>query len=462
MKNKFKTSLAFITIILLVFLSGCTTAKNTYSVNLEIWGVFDSNDAFNEIFKQYTDANPFIKSIRYKKIAETDYKKELLDALASGDGPDIFMMQNNWLPSYKDKIVEAPSAILNEQQFRDNFVDVAASDFVDEGNVYAVPLSVDSLALYYNRDLLNAEGITTPPANWDEFTKDVKKLTKVDSYGNIIQSGAALGTAYNINRSTDILGLLMLQQGASIVDGRRYAAFNRSVTRDGKLYSAGENAWKFYTDFAKSGSGVYSWNPDMHYSIDSFYEGKTAMMINYSWHYQTIKNKNPKLNFGVAQVPQDPEGITANYGNYWGFAVAKNKVPKTATGSKAPVSNDVRVSECWEFLKAFTAKSSGKLTLANFITKNTKEVTFDLDPAKTYIEKTLKPAARRDIIEEQKNDVVLGPFAYGNLIAKSWYQLDPDASELVLAEAIDSINKGSTTIEAAINLAANRITQLMR
>jgi multiple sugar transport system substrate-binding protein len=462
MKNKIKFISAFFIIILLMSLSGCTTAKNTYLVDLEIWGVFDSNDAFNQIFKQYTDSNPFIRSIRYKKIAEEDYKKEVLDALASGNGPDIFMIQNNWLPAYEDKTVEAPVSILNEQQFRNNFVDVAANDFVDEGKVYAVPLSVDSLALYYNRDLLNAEGITTPPTNWDEFKADVKKLTKVDSYGNIIQSGAALGTAYNINRSTDILGLLMFQQGANIVENRRNAAFNRSVTREGKLYSAGENAWKFYTDFAKSGTSVYSWNPDMHYSIDSFYEGKTAMMLNYSWHYQTIKNKNPKMNFGVALVPQDPEGITANYANYWGFAVAKNKVPKIPSGSKVPVSNDVRVSECWEFLKAFTTKNNGTLTLTNFMSKNTKDVAFNYDPAKIYIEKTIKPSARRDIIEEQKNDVILGPFAYGNLIAKSWYQIDPDASELILAEAIDSINKGSSALEQAINLAANRITQLMR
>jgi multiple sugar transport system substrate-binding protein len=462
MTRKIKTSFAFFMIIFLVFLSGCTQKKNNYAVDLEIWGVFDSSDAFNDIFKQYSETNPFVRSIRYKKIPEENYEKELIDALASGQGPDIFMIYNTWLPSYKDKIFEASDIILNEQQFRNNFVDVAATDFVDEGKVWAVPLSVDSLALYYNRDLLNAEGITSPPVTWDEFTADVKKLSKIDSYGNITQSGAALGTAYNINRSTDLLGLLMFQQGVSIVEQKRSAVFNQGVSRNGKLYSAGENAWKFYTNFAKSGSDVYSWNPEMHYSIDSFYEERTAMMINYSWHYQTIKNKNPKLNFGVSAVPQDPEGVTANYANYLGFAVAKNKTVKAVVGQKTPVSNEVRALEAWEFLKTLTTKNNGTLTLYNFMSKTSKDFPFRMDPAKEYTEKTMKPAARRDLIEDQKKDVVLGPFAYGNLIAKSWYQKDPGASESILAEAIDSINKGSSSVESALGLASNRITQLMR
>ena len=173
------------------------------------------------------------------------------------------------------------------------------------------------------------------------------------------------------------------------------------------------------------------------------------MMINYSWHYSTVKSKNAKLNFAVAPVPQPSSGQPVNYANYWGFASAKGK------------SNEATY-EAQQFLKFLTVKNNGKVILGNALSGNTKEFAVDFDPAKNYLDITGKPAARRDIIEEQKSDPILGPFAYGNLIAKSWYQVDPEENEKILAEAIDSVNKGSITIRDALKIAETRINQLMR
>lgn len=446
----------FAVLLSLLFFSGCKKASPTYKINLEMWGVFDSNDAYSEIISEYRRINPFIGDIQYKKFTVDTYEKDLLSALASGQGPDIFMVQNTWLPSFKDKIELAPGQITNEREFRDNFADTAIGDFLDEGKVYAAPLSIDSLALYYNKDLFNAEGIASPPVTWEEFNEDVKKLTKIDQNGNIIQAGAAIGTAYNINRSTDILGLLMLQNDVPMTDERKTSA----------KFEGGEKAWEYYTQFARSGSSVYTWNPTMHYSLDAFYEGSLAMMFNYSWHYATIQSKNSKLNFDVAPIPQLSSGTPVNYANYWGFAVSKNKImqasPQSGNSNEVVPDNKLRTHEAWQFLKFLTMKNGEKINLMNGVSGSVKEIPLTIDPAKKYLEKTKKPAARRDLIEEQKKDSVLGIFAAGNLIARNWHQTEPKAIEAILAEAIDAINKGSLTIHDSLNIASERINQLMR
>jgi len=460
---KTKNIIGLVSIIFLTaslfFLSGCLKSKNSnYKVDLEIWGIFDdSNSAYADIIKNYKDVNPLVGEIKYRKFTVDNYKKELLDAMASGQGPDICLIHNTWLPYFKDKIMPSPEYILGEKEFRDSFVDVVANDFLSEGKIYAAPLSVDSLAIYYNKDLFNAEGIVSPPATWGDFNEDVKKLTKIDKFGNIIQSGATMGTAYNVNRSTDILGLLMFQNGASIADN------------DGSQVDFGEgskNALEFYTQFAKVGSDVYAWNKKMHYSIDAFYEGTAAMTLNYSWHYQTIKNKNSKLNFGVAPIPQLFQEHPVNYANYWGFAVVENKSQKEESSGRtselSAVSNDVRVHEAWEFLKFLTVKNNGSFTITHAVSGKVKEVPINFDPAKNYLEKTEAPAARRDLIEEQKNNPVLGPFVYGNLIAKNWYQPDSEAIETILAEAIDSVNQGNASVSQALKTAKSRINQFFR
>lgn len=471
MKKQSKVFVAFVLIFSSFLFSGCFKSNNPqYKVNLEVWGVFDSSDVLDQLAGEYKKINPHVGEIRYRKFTVDSYKKDLIDALASGQGPDIFLINNTWLPSFQDKVEPSSDVILGEKQFRDNFVDVVVNDFLLNGKIYAVPLSVDSLALYYNKDLLNSQGITSPPKTWEEFNDDVRKLVRIDQFDNITQAGAAVGTAYNINRSTDLLGLLMFQNGVKMVDeGKTGATFDKTINRGSEGVKAGENALEFYTQFARKNASIYTWNPRMHYSIDSFYEGTTAMMINYSWHYTTIKNKNSKLNFAVAPVPQlDPEN-PSNYANYWGFTVSKNKILSQDQKNKAKENgltesnyNQIRLVEAWQFIKYLGINNNKNITLYNGITGNSQAFAIQDDPAEVYLKETAKPAARRDLIEKQKNDPILGPFAYGNLIAKSWYQKDPETTEQILAETINSVNLGEKTIYEALKLASSRITQLMK
>ncbi|MDO9231609.1 MAG: extracellular solute-binding protein [bacterium] len=453
----------------ILIVSGCgCKEKNShlYDLSLEVWGPLDQDLAMREIFDNYTKLNINIAQINYKKIPVDSYRKELLDALATGQGPDIFMINNSWVPAFSDKVALAPTPtdlkMITEQKFRNNFVDVVVSDFVNEGKIYGVPMSVDSLALYYNKDLFNQAGITTPPKTWNEFIDTAMKLTQVDASGNIIQSGAALGTANNINRATDILSLIMMQNGTKMTDERGLASFDDSISgaslSGGAVYP-GEEALNFYTRFSDSRSFNYTWNTNMHYSIDAFSEGTTAMMLNYSWNIDTVSAKAPKLNFGIASVPQFENKPAMNVANYWGFVVGKNAISKTAPNTPT-VSNDTRIKEAWQFLTYFGAKPDGSFGSSVSTSGVGKTTNPNFDPAVSFLLKTGQPAARRDLIELQKTDAKIGVFALGNLVAKSWRQKDATAVESIFAEMIDSVNKGQATVSDAIKTAVQRVSNL--
>lgn len=446
-----------------LILSGCgfrATVPETYAVDLEVWGVFDDSDAYTEIFGEYRKLNPYVRSITYRKMSVETYKEDLIDALAAGNGPDIFMMRNAWRGGFEDKIVPAPEYMMTEREYRDAMVDVVASDFIGkDGKIYGVPLSADSLALYYNKDLFNAAGIAKPPTTWDELVEDARRLTSVDRFGNVAQAGAALGTTYNINRSTDILTVLMMQLGSALSNAQGRSEFSDA---------AGRKALDFYAQFAQAGTSTYTWNRNLHYSIDAFDEGTLGMMLNYSWQYPTIKQKNAKLNFAVAPLPQFSGMPPINLGNYWGFGVSENKeykAPTTGQNAKAPVDttkqNTLRIHESWQLLKFLTFPHPNKtITLQNGLAGTTKDFPLTFDPAEKYLKKTGKPAARRDLVETQRNDVVLAPFALGNLIAKNWYQGNPEAVEGIFAEMIDDVNKNANNSSNALNTAVNRVNLL--
>ncbi len=481
-KKHLSIFLAFI-VIFSLFLSGCGNQVPNYKVDLEIWGLFDDSDVFTKVIQEYKKRNSKVGTITYKKMSVDSYENDLRDALATGKGPDIFLIHHTWRTKHLDKLESAPSELMSSsgkaaafitlRSIEDNFPDVVQKDLVKDSKVYALPLSVDSLALYYNKDLLNQAGISRPPKTWEEFDSAVQKITKVDSFGNITLSGAAMGASSDrpenpgggkINRATDILTLLMMQAGAEMYDSARqtalFAEFPTSFSGNEK--SPAQMALEYYTKFSNLNSSQYAWNAQMHNSIDAFIEGSAAMTINYSWLIPRIEDKAPKLNFGVAPVPQNKDesgrGINVDFANYWGMAVSKSKIMTTEDGKPAAATNEQRIAEAWRFLAYLTMGSD---EIAPFLGAVSSE-SADYNPAAEYAEKQRKPAARRDLIEKQKDDLLLSPFAQGNLIARSWPEPDNLAVEKIFDEMIDDIVLRNEKSEDVIRQAQNSVNLLIK
>jgi len=398
------------------------------SATLEFWGVFDDRNAFEKVISDFQNQNPGIK-VLYQQFSYEEYEKKLIDSLAAGTGPDVVMVHNTWLPKHGDKLKALPDKIPGQklplmtiQDYRTNYVDVAFNDFVFNNQIYGLPLYVDTLALFYNKDILNSAGISRPPQDWEEFNSDVEAISNLDGSGQIIQSAAAIGTARNVNRSTDLLSALMIQSGVRMTD-----TDNTGASFGGRVNNTpvGELALKYYTDFANPSVRTYTWNDVQHYSIDAFIEGKTAMMFNYSHEVEVLKNKSSRLNFGVAPMPQVSSTDVRNYANYWGVGVPTN--------SKFP-------NESWKFVAYLTSKEG----------------------AQSYLSASLRPSARRDLIDLQRSDLDLGVFAVQALSARSWYQIDNTAIETIFADMIDDVNFGRSSVKDSLENAESRVNVLMQ
>lgn len=395
-------------------------------VTLQFWGVFDNQTAFDKTIRDFKVQNPGI-DVRYRQLTFEEYEQALINNLAAGTGPDIVMFHNTWLPKHGDKLMPMPANIPDQdpftlQSFRDQFVDVAYQDLVYDDRIYGMPLYVDSLALYYNKDLLNGAGITRPPQTWEEVNANVQLLTKFDSRGNITQSGFSLGTARNINRSTDILMGMMIQSGVQMTsEDNRSAAFASPV----RGQRVGEIALQYYTDFANPTNRNYTWNDSQHYSVDAFTEGTLAMMAGYAHQAQVIRSKAPRLNFAVAPMPQASLASVRNFANYWAVGVT---------------NKSARPTESWKFV-AYLASKEG---------------------VTDYLNATSRPSARRDLIDLQRSDPDLGVFAVQALTARSWFQVDNRVIEGIFADMIDDVNFKRDTIPDALSRAESRVNVIMQ
>jgi multiple sugar transport system substrate-binding protein len=450
------TILTLLGVFIIISGFGCKTASKqvieaTKPITLSYWRVFDGSDAFDEIINKYKALHPHI-TIDYRKLRYEEYESELLNAMAEDRGPDIFSIQNTWMGKYQSKLVPMPETItmayvtvqgsvqkeaisaiqtnksITVKELRDNFVDVVNHDVIlNDGKIYGLPLSVDTLVMFYNKDLFNNAGISQVPQYWNkEFLQDIKKLTKQDPKKGIVQSGAALGSASNINRYSDIISVLMLQNGAVMEDDGGQVVFNQvpPLTKDTN-YNPGLEALRFYTDFANPLKDSYTWNNDMPNSLDAFISGNLAIMFGYSYDVPTIKAQAPKLNFSIAKLPQiEGNPINTNFANYWVEVVSKKSKNQ---------------NEAWDFIQ--------------FITKE--------EQVKSYLEKTKKPTALRSLVQTQKNDDDLSVFADQVLTAKSWYKgVNAVVAEEAIKEMINSVLVStSDKLQSILNTAASRVAQ---
>lgn len=429
-KTFFKKSKIFLVVFGIALLSaGCGggggSSSTQKAVVLNFWDPFESSQNLQPLIAAYEQKHPGVQII-YTQKDITTYPQDLLDALASGSGPDIFAINNSWLPQYLDKVTPATSTILSYTTYKNSFVDVAVRDFTQHQQVYAVPLYVDSLGLYYNKDILGTAGIATPPKTWDELAADVIKIKRADSTGYFTLSGLAAGTNANVNRAVDILYLFMLQKGAVpfSADGTQ-PMFAQTVQKNDQSDNPGLDGLNFYTSFANPYSPNYNWNARSDYSIDAFTNGRAAFLISYSYTAATIKQKNPNLNFDVAPVPQpnltDP---AVNFANYWGETVSKQS--KNA-------------NYAWDFLTFLTSKDS-------------------LDQ---YYASVKEPSSRLDLISLQVQDPDIGVFANANLTAKSFYKPDQVQMDNIFGQMIDNVILNNIQSEDALQQASQQAATLV-
>lgn len=468
MKSKLFILFFIFTLILTTGLGckgGDTVAKKAIvePVELIFWSVFESSDNFDSIIKAYALTRPNV-TIIYKKIRYEDYEKQLIDAWSNGTGPDIFAINNTWVSKYQSKILPVPTSVkipvlettksflkketkaiikefptLTVSQLKNIFPDIVYKDVVRQNQIYALPLSIDTLSLFYNKDHFNAAGIIDPPLTWLEVTEDVVKLNKLNTKGEFERSGIALGGSQNINRSNDILALLMMQNGTTMVNEKGTVSFARSLANNDQILP-GQEALQFYAGFAQPSRDVYAWNSTLPESLDLFSAGKLSMFFGYSYQLSLIKAQAPKINFGIAGMPHlksdgtDAFGLPINFANYWLYSVFKNS--KYA-------------DEAWDFLIFLTTKQYQDAKGNNRYY------------AEDYLEASQQPPALKNLIRNYQNKYPeLSPFATQILTADSWYRgKNPDEANKIFKQLINNAVLGSDNLQKVISTASAAVQQ---
>lgn len=265
-------------IVGLVALSGCDQSGDPHG--LVVWHAWSGSeqDALKGIIHRYEAAHPG-SSVTALPVPFNQLRNKFLTAAAANGGPDLVIGNVDWLGELHAAQVIRPLDGWLTAERRQRFLPTALRALQVGSDTYAIPESVESVALYYNKALL-------PQAP-----------TAMDA---LLQAPVPAGVnRLAIRTNFFFTAPWYLGYGGRVFDGQGRLALDE---RAGARYLG----W-MGTLMATPGVGG---KDDYSYMDSLFREGKAAAIVNGPWalaDYQKVLGDR----LGIALLPDLPGGVPA-------------------------------------------------------------------------------------------------------------------------------------------------------
>jgi multiple sugar transport system substrate-binding protein len=271
--------------------SGGASASSGGKITLtdEDWyppATFTQGAGIQWLFNEFHKTHPNITIKREISPGPNNLIPKLLNQATTNSLPDIAIIDNEYMPSIDStgKLLNVsgdlhggPSAYLAGQK----------SIATGPTGLNGIFIGVVTLAIFYNKDMFKAAGITQVPQTWDQFAQDAKKLTTSKTYGFLFGGGQDQCATWQFNPWQWSAG-----------------------GTDLPLNSAGTvKALNFWHQLVASGatpkSVVNSCQDDTY---QKFATGQAAMVENGAWDIAPLAKT--KINYGIFSIPVPTSSAT--------------------------------------------------------------------------------------------------------------------------------------------------------
>ena len=294
-------------------------AASGEAVQLQYW-LWDANQlpAYQQCIDDFGAKNPNIK-VTITQQGWGDYWSNIQTGMITGTAPDIFTNHLAQYPTFaaKDQLVDIEPLVKRDNVDLGVYIGDLADLWARDGKRFGLPKDWDTIAIVYNKDMLDKAGVTVEELNdaaWNPddggtFGEIIAKLTLDESGKN------ALDPAFD---KTKVAQYGLIINGAGGNSGQTEWSWLAATT--GWKYYDGLYGTKFYYDderFAKT----FQWYADMMLAgkvmplelvtslggSAAFNAGKGALHAQGSWMIGDFAN-NATFPFGFARLPKGPEG----------------------------------------------------------------------------------------------------------------------------------------------------------
>ncbi len=299
MKNKIVVSLTLI--LFLVVLTACGNSEentqqeeNDGKQEILLWHYYTgSEEALNEILADYNESQDEVEVVA-EYVPFDEMNRQLSVGTAGNTLPDVVIADTvNNVSMASMGILADITDYVEEWGEADQFLEGPFNSTIYEGKQYGLPLTTNSLGLFYNKKMLEEAGIEEPPTTWEELEETAAALTTDEAKG---------------------FGLSAVRSEEATF---QFYPFIYSAGGTYKELDSPEVAGAF--DFLKNMFDQGYMSQDILTATQDdltrmFIEENLAMMINGPWMIERIQ-ENEDLEFGVTNIPKDQEFASVTGGD---------------------------------------------------------------------------------------------------------------------------------------------------
>lgn len=248
--------------------------------------------AYQAVIDAFHAANPDMK-VEMNTIP--DAGTVLLQRMSTGDIPVIFSDYPTQI-QFQGKVDNEYVLCLEDTDFIKNVKEgYLAISAADDGKQYAMPLSSNFMAVFYNIDIFNENGITELPTTWDELVAVCEKLQAAGvtpfAFGD--KDPGRVGHCFQAVSIATYAGVI--DNLVEVINGEATIADNADIYK--KIGERMVTLRKYALPDSIGTSDTAMW--------ENFANGKAAMCITGSYARGTIKLSNPDVNMGAFAFPGD-------------------------------------------------------------------------------------------------------------------------------------------------------------
>jgi len=331
-------------VYLSVFLVNCgqDSQKKPLVKSIKVWHwMSDRENTFLELAKRY-EAEKGIK-VDFELYAPSDaYTQKVRAAAQTNTLPDIFgilgekrdfasFVKSNYVYNLTEEMDKDNGAWKNKLFAKALAVNEFEQDnsFGVKPGIYGAPIDVTNIQMLYNKDLLEAVGVTRPPKTWKDLIETIMKLKAKGIQGLVSGWGEtwmidcfASNYAFNIMGKDKILDTIRGKVSYTDSDWIKVFDLFREMRDEGALASG------IVTMVNKTAEQLFANN-------------RAAFAFNGSWCVNVYKGMNPNLNYGAMLPPEVSDKYPMTI---WGGAGSSFMVNKQ--------SKDIQLAK--DFLKWIT------------------------------------------------------------------------------------------------------------
>lgn len=289
MKQKRVGMILILAVILVLAACGKRVQEEEVVQNeLQLWYYWDDTETRQcllELIDAFNERHPEMMIVP-KYVPDEDFKKTLALAVADQEAPDLAIVDSSDVQYYDSMgVLKDTSRFVVEEKYLEPAL---ASCREPDGTYVGLPLGLNCLVFYYNEELLEQAGVPVP-RTLDEFIEAAKRVSSAEVYG------CAFPSLQSEESSFCFLPILWAK-GGSIQD------INSRESQE---------AFDFLRQLIASGAmSKSSVNMTLSDITREFAKGNLAMMFSTSGKEKVIREANPKLKFGVAEIPNGDRPIS--------------------------------------------------------------------------------------------------------------------------------------------------------